>query len=130
MNAQPVIAVVDDDTSVRLALGNLLQSFGLNVELFGSGAELLDCNHLERFSCILTDIQMPQMNGFALCDALRARGIGLPMIFMTAFQRQDDHQEADARQAICFLSKPFGDAEIIACIARALGHEPGTWPDV
>lgn len=127
MNAQPVIAVVDDDASVRLALGNLLRSFGLKVALFGSGAELLGYDDPAQFSCVLTDIQMPQMSGFALCDALRERGVGLPIIFMTAFQRETDREQAEARQAVSFLSKPFGDAEIIDCIARALGRPPRAW---
>jgi FixJ family two-component response regulator len=129
VNAQPVIAVVDDDASVRLALGNLLQSFGLDVALFGSGAELLAYDDLDKFSCLLTDIQMPQMSGFGLCDALRERSIGLPIIFMTAFQRDDDREQAEARQAVSFLNKPFRDADIIDSIARALGYPPGTWPD-
>jgi len=126
VNAQPVIAVVDDDVSVRLALGNLLQSFGLDIALFGSGAALLGSDDLAQFSCVLTDIQMPQMSGFALCDALRERGIGLPVIFMTAFQSETDCEQAKARQAVSFLSKPFRDAEIIDCIALALGRPPGT----
>ncbi|ANJ72079.1 response regulator [Ralstonia insidiosa] len=129
MNAQPVIAVVDDDASVRLALGNLLQSCGLNVALFGSGADLLGYDDLTSLSCVLTDIQMPQMSGFALCDSLRGRGVNLPIIFMTAFQSDSARQQAEVRHAISLLSKPFSDAEIMSCIALALGHTPGTWPD-
>lgn len=127
MIEQPLIAVVDDDASVRRALGNLLQSFGMNVVLFGSGTALLDCADLAQISCVLTDIQMPQMSGFTLCDALRDRGIDLPIIFMTAFQRDTDRKQAEARKAVSFLSKPFRDAEIIDCIARVLGRPPGTW---
>ncbi len=124
MTAQPVIAVVDDDASVRLALGNLLQSFGFRAALFCDGVELLESDTLADVSCVLTDIQMPQMSGFALCDALRERGIGLPVIFMTAAQHGADYEHARARQAVCFLSKPFTDTQIIDCIARALGRAP------
>lgn len=120
MTAPPVIAIVDDDTCVRDATGRLVRSFDLAVELYGSGAELLASATLDHIACVITDVQMPQMNGFALCEALRARGCHVPIIFMTAFSQEGHQQRALAAGAACFLHKPFEDTEIIRCIERAL----------
>ncbi|WP_422649937.1 response regulator transcription factor [Cupriavidus sp. H18C1] len=115
-----MIAIVDDDASVRDAMGRLMRSFDLAVELYGSGAELLGSPTLGGVACVITDVQMPKMNGFALCEALRARGCHVPIIFMTAFSEQGHEQRARAAGAACFVNKPFEDTEIIRCIERAL----------
>lgn len=128
MTSPPVIAIVDDDTSVRDAMGRLVRSFDLAVELYGSGAELLGSATLDRVACVITDVQMPRMNGFALCDALRARGCRVPIIFMTAFSQEGHEQRARAAGAACFVNKPFEDTEIIRCIELALAGRPGACP--
>jgi len=120
VTSPPVIAIVDDDASVRDAMGRLMRSFDLAVELYGSGAELLGSPTLGGVACVITDVQMPKMNGFALCEALRARGCHVPIIFMTAFSEQGHEQRARAAGAACFVNKPFEDTEIIRCIERAL----------
>lgn len=120
MNTAPVIAIVDDDASVRQAMGQLLRSFDFAVALFGSGAELLQAPSLEGLACVITDVQMPGMNGFDLCEALRARELATPVIFMTAFSQEGDQQRARAIGATAFLSKPFQDHELIHCIECAL----------
>lgn len=120
MTSPPVIAIVDDDASVRDAMGRLMRSFDLAVELYGSGGELLGSPTLGGLACVITDVQMPKMNGFALCEALRARGCHVPIIFMTAFSEQGHEQRARAAGAACFVNKPFEDTEIIRCIERAL----------
>ncbi|MGO4762862.1 response regulator [Cupriavidus sp. 2KB_3] len=129
MTATPVIAIVDDDASVRHALGRLVRSFDLAVALYASGEELLQSATLDTVSCVVTDIQMPVMNGFALCEALRARGLHMPVIFMTAFAQAGHEARAMSAGAACFLHKPFLDTAIIACIERALApapEDPGT----
>lgn len=120
MTAPPVIAIVDDDASVRQAMGQLVRSFDFAVELFGSGQELLRAASLDRLSCVIADVQMPGMNGFALCEALRERNLDVPVIFMTAFARAGHEQRAQAMGAACFLSKPVRDTDMIRCIECAL----------
>lgn len=120
MTTAPVIAIVDDDASVRQAVGQLLRSFDLAVALFGSGAELLRTPSLEGLACVITDVQMPGMNGFDLCEALRARELAMPVIFMTAFSQEGYAQRARAMGATAFLNKPFQDHELIHCIECAL----------
>ncbi|WP_231906364.1 response regulator [Cupriavidus gilardii] len=125
MTSPPVIAIVDDDISVRDAMGRLVRSFGLAVELYGAAADLLQSSTLNQIACVITDVQMPRMNGFALCEALRERGCHVPIIFMTAFSEQGHEQRAYAAGAACFVNKPFEDTEIIRCIERALsGGKP------
>ncbi len=122
MTANPVIAIVDDDASVRHAMGRLVRSLDIAVQLYGAGAELLQSDTLGEISCVITDVQMPMMNGFALCEALRARGYRMPVIIMTAFAQEGYEQRARAVGAACFLNKPFHDAEIVHCIESALQH--------
>ncbi|CAM3081461.1 response regulator transcription factor [Cupriavidus taiwanensis] len=121
MNATPVIAIVDDDAAVRHAMGRLLRALDLAVELYAGGPELLASPTLDRIACVIADVQMPGMSGFALSDALRARGLRTPVIFMTAFDKQGYEARAQAAGAACFIGKPFADTEIIRCIERALG---------
>jgi len=124
VTATPVIAIVDDDASVRHALGRLVRSLDLAALLYANGEELLQSTALDSVSCLVTDIQMPAMNGFALCEALRARGLRFPVIFMTAFAREGYQQQALAADAAGFLNKPFLDTDIIRCIEQALAPGP------
>ncbi|MGT2493713.1 response regulator [Cupriavidus basilensis] len=62
------------------------------VELYASGNDLLQSHNLDAVSCLVTDVQMPAMNGFALCEALRKRGLPIPVIFMTAFPEESYRQ--------------------------------------
>lgn len=123
MTATPLIAIVDDDASVRDAMGRLVRSFDMAVSLFASGTDLLDAVAREPFACIITDVQMPGMTGFAMCDALQARGITVPVIFMTAFADEGYEQRARAVGASCFLYKPFRDTDILHCIEHALSSQ-------
>ncbi len=126
MTAPPLIAIVDDDVSVRDAMGQLVRSFDLAVELYGSGQELLESASIDAIRCVISDIRMPGMDGFALCTALRTRGPGVPVILMTAFAQDGDEQRALAAGAIGFLGKPFQDMDLLRCLARALaGRSPG-----
>jgi FixJ family two-component response regulator len=123
VNAAPVIAVVDDDASVRQALGSLLRSFDMNVALYESAAQVLRAADTQAISCVVTDIQMPDMDGLSLCAALRARGLHMPVIFMTAFPEERSRQHAADLGGFCFLSKPFVETDIIRCIQAALGPD-------
>lgn len=125
VTATPVIAIVDDDISVRQAMGRLLRSFDLAIELYGGGQEMLASDSLGSIDCLITDVQMPGMTGFALCEALRARGLRMPVIFMTAFAQHGYEQRARAAGAACFLNKPFQDTDIMQCIERALAGSQG-----
>lgn len=116
MSRRLFIAIVDDDISVRQALGSLLRSFDIDTLDFGSAQELLASPALLDFSGFLTDVVMPGMNGFALARQLRDKGCKQPIIFMTAYQHDGDAQEARDLDAACLLTKPFTTEEIMECI--------------
>jgi FixJ family two-component response regulator len=118
----PVISIVDDDASVRIALGSLVRSMDLVACVFASGRDLLNSPQLRDTDCIIADIQMPEMSGLELQEALRARAINIPTIFVTAFADESVRKQALAGGAVGFLEKPFNGATIIACIERAIGQ--------
>ena len=118
----PVISIVDDDASVRIALGSLVRSMDLVAWVFASGREFLDSSHLHDTDCIIADIQMPEMSGLELQEALHAKAFNIPMIFVTAFADESVSKLALAGGAVGFLDKPCNGATIIACIERALGE--------
>ncbi|SAI33987.1 two component response regulator [Bordetella ansorpii] len=121
MSALPVIAIVDDDASVRTAVGRLLRSIDLEVRLYDCGQALLDDIGTAEPDCVVTDIRMPGLSGFELCAALRRRGMDVPVIVMTAYVQEGFAQRASEAQATCFIQKPFADTQLIACIEHALG---------
>lgn len=125
VTATPVIAIVDDDVSVRQALGSLLRSFNLAVELYASGPDLLRSPGLDAIRCLVTDVQMPAMSGFALHAELRARGLDIPAVFMTAFPEARYRERAKELDGCGFLSKPFLDIDMIRCVEQALARQRG-----
>lgn len=124
MNASSVIAVIDDDASVRLALQSLLRSFGYEVMLFPSAMAFLDAPERHEPDCIISDVQMPQMSGPDLQDQLASDGDRVPMIFITAFPEKAVEARVIERGAVAILSKPFDGNEIAAHVERALGSAP------
>ena len=89
----PVIAVIDDDGSVRAATCNLVRSLGYIVHAFASAEEFLRSPHLNDTSCVIADVQMPAMSGLELQSLSAFQGYGLPFIFITAFSVESDRAE-------------------------------------
>ena len=120
----PLIAIVDDDPSVRRALQRLLRSFGLRAETFHSGEGLLRAlASSQRFGCAVMDVQMPGMNGLEVQRRLALLGIALPLVFITAHEEEGIAERAMAAGAVGFLQKPFTDESLIELIRRAF--QPG-----
>jgi FixJ family two-component response regulator len=124
LKRERVVAVVDDDDSIRASLSSLLKSYDMDVELFSSGEALLNHATLEDVGCLLADVVMPGLDGFQLCRELRARGYTFPVIFMTAHKREGYAETAAALGALRLLNKPFSTSDMMRCIAQALGHSP------
>ncbi len=91
-NPGPAIYIVDDDVSVCRALSLLLKSHGFKVEMFMRAADFLAFKHLRLPSCLVLDIQLPDMNGLALQDAMAARKLTIPIIFITAWGYPDERE--------------------------------------
>lgn len=119
-NAPRYVAIVDDDESVREALGNLLRSVGFEVQAFSTAEAFLDSPERRSAACVVSDIQMPGMDGLELQRRLAASGSTLPVILMTAFPRDHVRRQAEEQGAVALLAKPFDGNRLIACVQRAL----------
>ena len=126
MRQQSTIAVVDDDEDVRRAVSSVLRAGHFGVVTFSSGDGFLAYGGSSAVACLLSDVHMPGMTGFALQAIVRERHPGLPVVLMTALPDDDLTRRAGAAGVRAVLRKPFGADELEDCLARALGHEPGT----
>ena len=118
----PVISIVDDDESVRTAVSSLVRSLGFQACVFGCAEEFLTSPRLSETSCLITDVQMPGMNGLELQNELIVRRLRVPVIFITAFPEERLRKRAAAAGAIGFFSKPVDGHVLIECLDTALRH--------
>jgi FixJ family two-component response regulator len=119
-NNSAIIYVVDDDVSICRSLSLLLKSHGFKVETFTSAAEFLAFKHPKVLSCLVSDIRLPNINGFALQEVMAQRGIITPIIFITGHGNIPMSVKAMKAGAIDFLSKPFTSKELLNAITLAL----------
>jgi len=120
--ARNLISVIDDDESVRRTTALLIESFGLRAAAFESAEGFLKSGQLHDTACLIVDVQMPGMNGLQLQSHLAAEGCGIPIIFITAYDDRESRGRAMRAGAAAFLSKPFGDEQLLQSIRSAL-HE-------
>ena len=114
-----VIAIVDDDQSVREALASLMNSLGYEAVPYSSGDEFMESAERGRTACLIADVNMPGMTGPQLHQRLIKSGKRIPTIFVTAYP--DDAVRTSAEQAgDCYLTKPFHEEEMLACVRSAL----------
>ena len=116
----PLISIVDDDGFVRESTKGLIRSMGYAAEAFASAEEYLRSNRAADTACLISDVQMPGMNGADLQDRLIAEGHHTPIIFVTAFPDQGIRARVLKAGACGFLTKPFSDESLIECLGRAL----------
>jgi FixJ family two-component response regulator len=116
----PVISIIDDDESVRVATQSLLRSLGFTACTFASAADFLQSPRMNDTSCVIADVQMPGMSGVELQSLLIAQGRRTPMIFITAFHEESVRARAMKAGAIGFLNKPFSGQTLIECLETAL----------
>lgn len=116
-----LIAVVDDDASIRAATDSLLRSRGYAVCTFASAGDFLESATLDETVCVITDVRMPVMGGIELQAILRAQGRTLPFVFITAFPEGAVRTQAMNGGATCFLTKPFDAPTLIQYVEVALG---------
>lgn len=119
------IAIVDDDASVRNATGSLLRSTGLDVRTFASAVDLLVAADRAQIACLITDVQMDPIGGVELVRRLRADGVAIPVIFITAFPDERIRERAITSGAAGFFAKPFDGQALIECVEAAM-RAPGT----
>jgi FixJ family two-component response regulator len=112
MNAQGrMIAVIDDDLRVLESLANLLASYGYKAESYNSAEQFLTSGGLSRTSCIITDVEMPQMSGLALLQYLKNENSSIPVIIITGKPSAQSEAFYLENGAVGFFRKPVdGDA--------------------
>ena len=93
---------------------------GFSVYAFASAQEFLSSPRLPETSCVIADVQMPGMSGVELQEYLIAHDHGMPVIFITAFPHERVRERAMKGGAVCFLSKPFDEPQLLECVERAL----------
>jgi FixJ family two-component response regulator len=120
MASRPIIAVVDDDESVRESLPPLLRSYGLEVLPFSSAEQFLAAGRFERISCLILDVGLPGMSGLELQKELARQRIGLPIVFITAHRRDELGTQMAGSGAVACLPKPFSEAAIITAVRAAI----------
>ena len=118
------VAIVDDDEEARLSLGSLLRSYGIKTQLFASAAAFLRSPALPTFACVITDVQMPNMDGIEMVAALRSQGDVLPVIVISALEPRSTRSRALATDADAYLTKPVSSDELLAIMQRLLGAAP------
>lgn len=115
-----LIAVVDDEESVRRALGRLIRSAGFGVETYASGVELMQSLQRHRPDCVVMDLRMPVINGFDLQVALTRSGTGVPVVIITGDDSAGSRERTLGQGARAYLRKPVDDAMLIEAIQNAL----------
>jgi len=120
MSEVPLISIVDDDALARDGIGALVESLGYNVLTFTSAEHFLQSDVITKTACLITDLQMPGLNGLELQEALRSQGHRTPIILITAYLNENNRNRALDGRAVGFLSKPFDEASLIECLTAAI----------
>jgi FixJ family two-component response regulator len=121
--ARSIVFVVDDDASVREAIGSLLRSVGLQVELFGTAAEFLKNKLPDAAACLVLDIRLPGVSGLDFQVELAAADIHIPIIFITGHGDIPMTVRAMKAGAVEFLTKPFRDQDLLDAVQTALERD-------
>ncbi|HZZ82506.1 MAG TPA: response regulator [Gemmataceae bacterium] len=123
MSQTPVVYVVDDDPSVSRALARLFRVAGLRLVSFATAQEFLSHPNCESPSCLVLDVQLPDLNGLDLQRELKERDWRLPIVFITGHGNVPMAVEAMRAGAVHFLPKPCDNRELLAAIRQALDRD-------
>ena len=121
--ADSVVFVVDDDSSVREAIKSLIKSVGLGVETFETAQQFLGSKRPEVPGCVVLDVRLPGLSGLDLQRELAANDIQLPIIFITGYGDIPMSVTAMKAGALEFLTKPFRDQDLLDAIQKALERD-------
>ena len=114
------VCIIEDDDSVRRALGRLMRSVGLDVETFGSAEEFLHGGERPAPACLILDLHLPGLSGLELQERLKAEGRTVPLVFITAYGDKEMRDRALHAGALAFLEKPFAEQMLLEAVGRAV----------
>jgi FixJ family two-component response regulator len=117
------VFIVDDDAAIRDALSLLLSLRGYRTATFASAEDLLAALDEASAGCVMADIRMPGMSGIELQQAMRSRGLALPVVFITAHGDVATARAAFRADALDFLEKPFDEGVAVAAVEAGLARE-------
>jgi FixJ family two-component response regulator len=120
---RPTIFVVDDDASVRDAISNLLESVGLEAQVFASTEEFRQAPRPDAPGCLVLDVRLPGVNGLEFQETLQRDGIFIPIVFITAHGDVPMTARAMKAGAVEFLMKPFQKEDLLAAIHQGLEQD-------
>ena len=120
---EATVFVVDDDTSVRVALKRLVESLGFKAKTFDSAQAFLERGPHNGPACLILDVRMPGMSGMELQEQLIHAGLGIPIIFITGHGSIPMSVKAMKSGAVDFIEKPFDDQKLIDAINTALKED-------
>jgi len=119
LNGKEIVAIVDDDESIRKALVRMLGGAGMEVLAFSSAKEFLAVVETEQVSCVVSDLRMPEIDGLHLQSALAERMPDVSLVFVTGHGDVPSTVQAMKSGAVDFLEKPVKRADLLEAIARA-----------
>jgi len=124
--ATPVVFIVDDDVSVRESLESLVRTMGWQPRTFASAQEFLGRPHVDAPSCLLLDVNLPDLSGLDLQKRVAGERIDMPIIFITGYGDVPMTVQAMRAGAAEFLTKPFNDEVLVAAIRQAIERSVAT----
>jgi Response regulator len=113
VRAGGLICIVDDDEEVRESIGSFFRSAGVATRGFAAAEALLAAPELAQMTCLITDLNMPGMDGLDLSETLRRQGYAAPVILMTAFPTAETRARAAANGVALFVEKPADPEELL-----------------
>jgi FixJ family two-component response regulator len=119
----PIAYIVDDDQSMREALRSLLSAVGLRVETFKTAQEFLSVPRPDAPGCLVLDVQLPGPSGLDLQRELTVTGSPIPIVFITGHGNIPMSVQAMKAGAVEFLTKPFGDQQLLRAVQAAIEHD-------
>jgi FixJ family two-component response regulator len=116
----PIVAVIDDDVSVRESIQGLLETAALRVELFASPRDYLQARRKDNPSCIILDVRLPGSSGLDFQREMVAAGVRAPIIFITGYADVPMSVQAMKAGAVEFLTKPYRDQALLDAVLSAI----------
>jgi FixJ family two-component response regulator len=116
----PSVAIVDDEEGIRKALGRLLRAAGLEAHGYANGQEFLTAAVERRPDCVVLDLHMPGMSGLQVLRKLKATGLLLPIVVITAHDEAETREQCLSTGARAYLRKPLEDRLLLNAISAAM----------